>query len=38
MAWEDGDIRNPKSLNGIVAELVACLGPQVAKQVVVAFT
>ncbi|PVI05842.1 arginine-tRNA-protein transferase 1 [Periconia macrospinosa] len=37
MAWEDGDIKDPKSLKGIIAELVACLGPDVAKDVVVAF-
>lgn len=38
MAWEDGNVKDPSSLKGIVAELVACLGPTAAKQVVVAFT
>ncbi|CAI6260224.1 unnamed protein product [Periconia digitata] len=37
MAWESGDVKDPKSLKGIIAELVACLGPDVAKDVVVAF-
>jgi arginine-tRNA-protein transferase len=38
MAWEDGNIKDPTSLKGIVAELVACVGPEVAKQVVIAFS
>ncbi|KAF2256767.1 arginine-tRNA-protein transferase 1 [Trematosphaeria pertusa] len=38
MAWESGDIRDPKSLKGIIAELVACLGADVARQVVVSFS
>ena len=37
-AWEGGDIKDPASLKGIIAELVACLGPDVARQVVVAFS
>ncbi|KAF1951026.1 arginine-tRNA-protein transferase 1 [Byssothecium circinans] len=38
MAWDDSNIKNAKSLKGIIAELVAVMGPEVAGQVVVAFT
>jgi arginine-tRNA-protein transferase len=38
MAWEDGDVKDSRSLKGIVAELVACVGPEVAKQVVITFS
>lgn len=31
-------MKNPRSLKGIIAEVVACLGPEVAKQVIIAFS
>ncbi|KAL5375461.1 hypothetical protein DPSP01_011161 [Paraphaeosphaeria sporulosa] len=36
MAWEGGDIRD-RSFKGITAEVVAVLGPDVAKQVIIGF-
>ncbi|XPS95143.1 Arginyltransferase [Ascochyta lentis] len=35
VSWDDGDIRQPHSIKGIIGELVACLGPEAASQVVV---
>ncbi|KAF2866165.1 arginine-tRNA-protein transferase [Massariosphaeria phaeospora] len=37
IAWDDGDIRDPQSIKGIIAELVACIGPDVARRVVIDF-
>ena len=34
-SWDDGDVRQPHSIKGIIGELVACLGPEVASQIVV---
>ncbi|KAF2785701.1 arginine-tRNA-protein transferase 1 [Melanomma pulvis-pyrius CBS 109.77] len=36
-SWRAGNLRDPESLKGIVAELVACIGPDVARQVTVGF-
>ncbi|KAJ8113381.1 hypothetical protein OPT61_g4476 [Boeremia exigua] len=33
VSWDDGNIRQPHSIKGIVGELVACLGPEAASQV-----
>lgn len=38
VSWDTGDVRDPRSLKGIIGELVACLGPDVAKQVTVDFS
>lgn len=38
MAWENGDLRDPHSIKGIIGELVACIGPDVARQVAVDFS
>lgn len=35
LSWDDGDVRQPHSIKGIIAELVACLGPEVASQGIV---
>lgn len=35
VAWEDGDILDPRSLKGFIAEFAACVGPKVAKTMVV---
>ena len=35
VSWDSGDLRNPRSIKGIIGELVACLGPEAAWQVVV---
>ena len=35
LSWDDGDVRQPHSIKGIIGELVACLGPEVASQIVV---
>lgn len=35
VSWNDGDIRQPHSIKGIIGELVACVGPEVASQIVV---
>lgn len=35
VSWDNGDLREPHSVKGIIGELVACLGPEVASQVVV---
>ncbi|CAO2651333.1 Nn.00g096300.m01.CDS01 [Neocucurbitaria sp. VM-36] len=35
VSWDRGDLRNPQSIKGIIGELVACLGPEAAWQVVV---
>ncbi|KAI1573408.1 arginyl-tRNA:protein arginylyltransferase [Pyrenophora tritici-repentis] len=35
VSWEGSDLRNPKSIQGIIGEMVACMGPEVAWQVVV---
>jgi arginine-tRNA-protein transferase len=34
-SWENSDIRNPHTVRGIIAEMVACMGPEAAWQVVV---
>ncbi|KAF2016875.1 arginine-tRNA-protein transferase 1 [Aaosphaeria arxii CBS 175.79] len=36
-SWETGDIRQPATIKGIIAELVACIGPDVAKETAVSF-
>ncbi|KAH9874920.1 hypothetical protein J1614_004408 [Plenodomus biglobosus] len=35
VSWDNADLRNPRSIKGIIGELVACLGPEAAWQVVV---
>ncbi|KAF3008623.1 Arginyl-tRNA--protein transferase 1 [Curvularia kusanoi] len=35
VSWDDGDVRDPHSIKGIIGELVACLGPEAASQIVV---
>ncbi|KAL7773757.1 hypothetical protein CFE70_003724 [Pyrenophora teres f. teres 0-1] len=35
VSWEGSDLRNPKSIQGIIGEMVACMGPEVAWQIVV---
>ncbi|KAF2199597.1 arginine-tRNA-protein transferase 1 [Delitschia confertaspora ATCC 74209] len=35
VSWEKGNIRDRHSLKGILAELVACVGPEIARQMVV---
>jgi len=35
VSWESSDLRNPKSIQGIIGEMVACMGPEVAWQIVV---
>lgn len=35
VSWDSADLRNPRSIKGIIGELVACLGPEAAWQVVV---
>ncbi|KAF1358940.1 arginine-tRNA-protein transferase 1 [Lizonia empirigonia] len=35
VSWDESDIRQPHSIKGIIGELVACLGPEAASQVVV---
>ncbi|KZM18850.1 arginyltransferase [Ascochyta rabiei] len=35
VSWDYGGIRQPHSIKGIIGELVACLGPEAASQVVV---
>ncbi|KAF2470790.1 arginine-tRNA-protein transferase 1 [Lindgomyces ingoldianus] len=37
MNWEKSYIRDPRSLKGVIGELVAAIGPEVVKQVVVDF-
>jgi arginine-tRNA-protein transferase len=37
-AWESSDVKNPRSLKGIIAELVAFLGPDAARDVAIDFT
>ena len=37
-SWEGGDVTNAKSLKGVIAELVAALGPDAARAVAVDFT
>lgn len=37
VSWDSGDVRKADTLKGIVAELVACVGPEVAGQIVVKF-
>ncbi|KAF2190853.1 hypothetical protein K469DRAFT_733482 [Zopfia rhizophila CBS 207.26] len=37
VAWRKGDLREPQTLKGIIGELVACVGPEVAPQLVVNF-
>ncbi|KAF1989084.1 arginine-tRNA-protein transferase 1 [Aulographum hederae CBS 113979] len=37
MAWESGDATDPQSLKGIIAEMMACVGPEVAREAVVRF-
>jgi arginine-tRNA-protein transferase len=34
-SWDKSDLRDPRSMKGIIGELVACLGPEAAWQVVV---
>ncbi|PSN61196.1 arginine-tRNA-protein transferase 1 [Corynespora cassiicola Philippines] len=38
VSWEDGDLRDSTSIKGIVGELVACVGAEVAKQVALDFS
>ena len=35
--WASGDIEEPGTLKGHLAEFVACLGPEVAEEMVVDF-
>ncbi|KAH7090212.1 arginine-tRNA-protein transferase 1 [Paraphoma chrysanthemicola] len=35
VSWETSDMNNPRSIKGIIAELVACIGPEAAWQIVV---
>ncbi|KAH6870786.1 arginine-tRNA-protein transferase, partial [Alternaria rosae] len=35
VSWEGSDLKNPRSIKGIIGEMVACMGPEVAWQVVV---
>jgi arginine-tRNA-protein transferase len=35
VSWAESDIRDAKSLKGIIGELVACIGPDAAREVVV---
>jgi arginine-tRNA-protein transferase len=35
VSWDSGDIKDPRSVKGIIGELVACLGPEAAAEVVV---
>ncbi|KAH7359937.1 arginine-tRNA-protein transferase 1 [Pyrenochaeta sp. MPI-SDFR-AT-0127] len=35
VSWETSDLKDPRSIKGIIGELVACLGPEAAWQVVV---
>jgi len=37
MSWDGAELRNPRSIKGIIGELVACLGSEAAQQVVVEF-
>ncbi|GAB7348983.1 hypothetical protein MBLNU459_g7964t1 [Dothideomycetes sp. NU459] len=38
VSWEDGDILEPHSLKGIVAEYAACVGPKIAREAVMDFS
>lgn len=35
VVWDENTIRDHDSMKGIVAELVACVGPDVAKEMIV---
>ncbi|KAI8934530.1 hypothetical protein NX059_008229 [Plenodomus lindquistii] len=35
VSWDSADLKNPRSIKGIIGELVACLGPEAAWQVIV---
>lgn len=35
VAWSNSDLRDPRSIKGIIGELVACIGPEVARKIVV---
>jgi arginyl-tRNA---protein transferase len=35
VSWEEDDYLDPHSIKGIIAEMMACLGPRVADGVVV---
>lgn len=35
VSWNNAELKNPRSIKGIIGELVACLGPEAAWQVVV---
>lgn len=37
VSWDTGDLKDPRSIKGSIGELVACLGPEAAWQVVVDF-
>ncbi|RDL39021.1 Arginine-tRNA-protein transferas-like protein 1 [Venustampulla echinocandica] len=38
ISWDDSSIDNPQSIKGIIAELVAAVGPDVAKEMTVYFS
>ncbi|KAI9848131.1 MAG: Arginyl-tRNA--protein transferase 1 [Thelocarpon superellum] len=38
VAWDDGEVENPRSLKGLVGEFVAVVGPELAKEVVLFFS
>lgn len=38
VSWDDGSETDPTSIKGIIAEMAACLGPELAESVVVDFT
>ncbi|KAH6618560.1 arginine-tRNA-protein transferase 1 [Boeremia exigua] len=35
ISWDDGDVRQPHSIKGLIGELIAGMGPETASQVVV---
>ena len=35
VSWDGSELRNSKSIRGVIGEMVACMGPEVAWQVVV---
>jgi arginine-tRNA-protein transferase len=35
VAWDNKTMLDHKSIKGLIAELVACVGPEVAKEVIV---
>lgn len=38
VGWDDGDVDSAHSIKGIIAELVAAVGPECARQMVVSFS